>query len=711
MLQSSASRLDSTLLAQSHYSLIRDQASGELPLIDFDRLIAFSGFAPSAGADGIANYLVTRAREIGLTNVTVERLPSTIAPYCSAFRHEPYWEGNRGELWLVKPTLERVADFRVIRTSLGRNSRNASVTAELVDVGTGVTASDYEGCNVEGKLVLACGLPSDVMRLAVWERKALGVVFYRTFQSVDFPDQVGLVQLVPWVGPQGQLPTFAFSLSYRSGKTLRDRLEAGETLVMRAEVKAEVDSGQYPEVQGEIPGSDPSLPVVLLYAHDNSRNTGGANNLTGVGCTLEIARLLTSLITAGALPQPRRTIRFMWGAEHYGIHYHFHEHPDDINNILAMINIDMIGYNQQTSGAVLGLLRSPYSNPSFIDDIVQAFLEKIGESNTHSKRLGNALSLHPPHGFSDPIFAPTGSRAPLHYKVEGFWGPSDHEGAQALGLKAILLNDYPDAFISTQDDSTAAVDPTQMRRGVVLAASAAYFMAGASQNDLPKLLLNAATRAQRRMIDDQILACTHIDAATHHDLNQAYFEALNVIKQGRTREITSLNTLPLLVGLQTFQEQVSPFLKDLDLQQQQNKQRVDAYAESRAAQLHVTLNNELHRHKASESSSLIPVRTSSMRGPVNFFRMEYGRWWLIEKTGDEHFERRIALAQQGDYMTYEALNFANGERTLSEIRDALSAEFAPVSLIDVTQYFRFLEELGVVVLRTPAQAIGASLSG
>jgi hypothetical protein len=62
-------------------------------------------------------------------------------------------------------------------------------------------------------------------------------------------------------------------------------------------------------------------------------------------------------------------------------------------------------------------------------------------------------------------------------------------------------------------------------------------------------------------------------------------------------------------------------------------------------------------------------------------------------------------------MTYEALNFANGERTLSEIRDALSAEFAPVSLIDVTQYFRFLEELGVVVLRTPAQAIGASLSG
>jgi hypothetical protein len=35
---------------------------------------------------------------------------------------------------------------------------------------------------------------------------------------------------------------------------------------------------------------------------------------------------------------------------------------------------------------------------------------------------------------------------------------------------------------------------------------------------------------------------------------------------------------------------------------------------------------------------------------------------------------------------------------LAEIRDALSAEFEPVSLYDVVQYFKFMETLGIVTL-------------
>jgi hypothetical protein len=390
---SSNSHAGSPLLLASHYRAIRDHASGELPLVDFKHLVAFSGFVPSAGADEVANYLATKARTLGLANVSTERFSSSSALYCWAFRHEPYWEGQKGELWLVEPTLDRLADFQAIRTCLARNSRSCSVTAELIDVGSGDDPRDYEGRNVEGKVVLAHGSPSQVMRLAVWERKALGIVSYRIHAATDFPDQIGLIQLVPWIGPEGQTPTFAFSLSYRAGKGLRDRLAANEALKVHAEVEAETRSGQYPEVRAEIPGIDAELPAVLIYAHYNSRNTGGGNNLTGVGCTLEIARLLTHLIEIGALPRPRRTIRFMWGAEHYGIQYHFHENPDDIKNILAMINIDMIGYNQQTAFAVLHLYRSPYSNPSFIDDIMEAFMDQIGKENTISIRNSDDSSM------------------------------------------------------------------------------------------------------------------------------------------------------------------------------------------------------------------------------------------------------------------------------------------------------------------------------
>jgi hypothetical protein len=123
--------------------------------------------------------------------------------------------------------------------------------------------------------------------------------------------------------------------------------------------------------------------------------------------------------------------------------------------------------------------------------------------------------------------------------------------------------------------------------------------------------------------------------------------------------------------------------------------------------MHASLSNEPRGQVTSEDAKLIPIRTNIIRGPVNLFRLEYGRWWLIEKTGDEHFERSIALAQQGNYLSFEALNFVNGERALSDIRDALSAEFAPVSLVDVIQYFRFLEEIGVIVLRSAVLDTGA----
>jgi aminopeptidase YwaD len=683
------------MLPPAQYRSIRDNASGERPLADFKKIIRFSGFSPSAGADEVADYLAAEAKAIGLEHVAIEHYSSDGKSFYWAYRGEPYWEGRKGELWLVAPDRELIADFKAVRSFLARFSRTSSATAELVDVGRGDNPEDYQGRSVEGKIVLVSGAASSAMRLAVWERKALGVVSYRTEFAQDFPDQIGMVQLVPWIGPHGEAPTFAFSISYRAGQALKDRLAAGQKLTVHADVEADNGAGQYPEVRAEIPGTDPAVPAVLVYAHDNSRNTGGANNLTGVGCTLEVARLLHQLIAAGALPQPRRTIRFMWGAEHYGITQHFHEHPDDLEHILAMVNIDMIGYNQQTSRAVFHLFRSPYSNPSFIDDIVQSFVEKVGQENTISIRHFDVTAIDPGEGFFDPIFAPTGSRQQFQYNVERFWGPSDHEDAQALGVRAVLLNDFPDVFLSTQDDSPAAVDPTQMRRGVVLSAAAVYFLSAAASGDTPTLLRNAATKAIKRLVDDEIRASRYLESAKGEDLPQAYHDATNVIKQAVARETTSLDSLSLLLGSQGFREQERPYLVDLSATAQMALRRIDTFAAARAAQLRVASSALRGAARDAGYGHFVPVRTEAVRGPVNFFAPE-GRLWLIEKTGDEHFEKQVPLSQRGIYMTYEALNFADGRRSVAEIRDALSAEFDPVPVSEVAQYFQFMEKLGVV---------------
>jgi len=600
---------------------------------------------------------------------------------------------------MEQPDRELLADYQDFKGYIARFSRSTSVSAELVDVGSGTRPEDYDGRSVDGKIVLATGNPAVVTRLAVWQHKALGIVHYRTENALDNPNLISSLGIAPWEGVRGEKPTFAFSLAYRVGIELRNRIVSGQHIVLRADVGAETGPGAYPEVLATIPGTNPKLSVILVYAHDNSRDTGGANNLTGVGCTLEIARLLSNLISTGKLPRPQRTIRFMWGAEHYGLTYHFYQHSDDISRILAMINVDMIGYsqNQRGAGAVLHLYRSPYSNPSFVDDIVQAFVERVGEENTISIRNANFLSEHQSVGFLDPIFAPTGTHDQLHYNVEPFWGPSDHEDAQTFGIRAILLNDYPDYYLGTQLDSPdAAGDPTQMRRGVVIGATAAYFLASASSADLPALLHNALTKAEVRFADDQSRAFAYIAAAKPEMLSESLYEARNLITQGLQRESVALASLSLLMGNDQLNGAAAPFVASLENQEQQTLDLVEQYAQMRAKALNVPLDQVRTHRVDSEFARSFPVRATSIRGPVNIFRIEYGRWWLIDKTGDEHFDEKLPLAKRGEYAYYEALNLANGRRSVTDIRDVLSAEFEPMPIPEIYQFFKFMEQVGVV---------------
>ena len=690
------------LLSRDAYRLIKENASGELPFADIRNIVRFSAYAPSPGSDQVAEYLAGRANAMRMTNVQIEKYPADGKSYSWAFRTEPSWEGREAELWVVEPDSELLASFASSKTALARQSRDADVTATLVDVGDGTRPQDYDGKNVEGRLVLATGGLPAVTRQAVWERKAAGVVYYRTASAIDYPDLFGSLDFAPWYGPHGENPPFAFSLSYRVGDTLRTRLAAGEKLVLRAHVRADAGAGNYNVVRAEIPGTKPELPAVLVYAHDNSRNTGGANNLTGVGCILEVAHVLTTLIAQGKLPRPVRTIRFMWGPEHYGITEHFRGHPDDVSRIEAMVNVDMIGYSQSRAGAVFHLYRTPWSHPSFMNDVVREFVERIGNENTISIRNAHFLAARPSEGFLDPLFAPTGSREQFHYNIEEFWGPSDHEdaGEGSIGVAAVLLNDFPDVFLGTQDDRPElAGDPTQMRRGVALVASSVYALASASAANAQALVHNSITKAEARLAQDAARAFAMVDAAKPDALNAADQEARNVIHHAYAREVASLTSTKDVVGSAAFQSLAEPVISDWKARQERVLAQIDQAAAGVAGHAGISNFKPVSVSLDKKFAAEIPVRDPQIRGPVNFFRTEYGRWWLIEKTGDEHFEQRVPLSKYGHYMLYEALNLADGKRSVADIRDFISAEYEPVSVQDVDQYFRFLEAVGVVHMK------------
>ncbi len=671
-----ASAQHSSLLSDEALTAIISETSGALALAHGRNLLSYSGFAPSLGSEQTADYIAAKAREFGLEDVRIEEFPSDGQKFFWSFRTEPWWEAKKGELLLLDPRTgearERLASFDVHRIVLGRFSGNASIEAELVDVGSGIRPEDYQGKDLRRKIALASGPAGAVHARAVWEHGASGVVVYRMADHVERPYLIGSAVIEPFLGPRGEPPAFLFSLSYRMGKTLSDRLRAGEALKVRAEVEAETRAGHYSQVHAVLRGTEPELPDVWVQAHTNYRNTGGGNNLTGLGATLDLARSLSTLVSEGRLARPRRSIRFTWGPEHMAIIYYLHQNPAAVSRILAYLNLDMVGDHQVLSESVLRLYRTPSSLPSFLNDVVEEMFDVVGRGNSISIRQGRFLAFE--GGFSLPIVEPSGSNDPFYYYIEPFWGPSDHEdiAEASLGVHAVLLNTWPDPYIGTQEDTLERADATQMKRAEVIAGASAYILATASDDDVPALTQNALAKARARLASEERRAMDVLP----DDGNLA----IEIVHQAYQHEVKAIETLSAFASGEPSK----------------------AYLRERVSELESELPRavaRLEKHGAKAvpaSSSLVPQRTPLVRGPVNFFRPEYGRDWMIAKTGDPGFVDKIRLARRGHYYLYETLNLADGKRNLEEIRAAVGVEYGPAPLEEIEEYFRLLSKTGVV---------------
>ena len=62
-----------------------------------------------------------------------------------------------------------------------------------------------------------------------------------------------------------------------------------------------------------------------------------------------------------------------------------------------------------------------------------------------------------------------------------------------------------------------------------------------------------------------------------------------------------------------------------------------------------------------------------------------------------HYAKHNEIRLGGEYQ-YEALNLVDGRRSVEEIRDALSAIYAPVAVEDVRQYLEALASIEVIQL-------------
>jgi aminopeptidase YwaD len=672
-----------TLLDRAVLGALDDELSGVAAKDHVYRLTQLHRVPASPGFHDAVAYVMERAKAFGLTDVHVETFPGDGTTWFGTLHGNRGWRVEGGALDEVRPQPHRIISYDDVRLAVADNSESADVTTDLVDVGRGTERQDYEGKDVRGKLVLCDATPSACHRIAVEELGAAGLVSYNANQVSawwrDNPD------LIRWghLDARGRKNTFAVMISLRDARALQQRLSRGDRITLHVVVRAKNDDAlPYETLVATIPGTDPAAGDIVFSCHLDHEKPGANDNASGCAANLEIARTLKTLIDAKRIPPPARTIRFIWPSEMTGTIAYLTKYPDIASRIKAAVHLDMVGADPFVTKSVLHVTRSPWSIATITDDVEEVFGRYVIDGAMRAAGEGD---------MSRSIRSAGGSKDAFWADITPYESGSDHwiyqEGAFAI--PSVYLRDHPDIYIHTTGDLPDNIEPTKIKRSAFIAAASGYYLAALpGKPDRGASLLGLSyANAQARLAEDARRAVALAAAG------QAA-EARNVINQGVSREQRRFASLSRFVDLNNGSRSDAQARSVTD----DVKQLQAALAETVKGLLIAVSGNRPLRGIGAPGVNVndprVPVRSPDVKGPL-----PPAGEWITEKAGARASAIAIARLPAGDDLTYEIVNFINGERTVSEIRDAVSAEFEPVDVRVVAEYLDLLVSAGAITYR------------
>jgi len=658
-----------TLLDRSILKALDDEISGVAAKDHVARLTQFHRVPASTGFHDAIEYVMGRAKAIGLADVHVETYPGDGTTWFGTLHGNRGWRVDGGFLEELQPQARRIVSFEDVRLAVADNSESADVTTELVDVGAGSERRDYDGKDVRGKLVLCDATPSACHRIAVEELGAAGLVSYNSNQvSAWWRDNTDLIR---WghLNARGRRNTFAIMISVREARALQQRLAHGERIRLHAVVKARNDDAMpYETLVGDIPGTDLAAGAIVFSCHLDHEKPGANDNASGCAAILEIARVLKTLIDAKRIPPPVRTIRFIWPSEMTGTIAYLTSARQPALNLSAVVHLDMVGGDPFVTKSVLHATRSPWSIATVTDDVLETFTRYVIEGAMRAAGEGD---------MSRAIRAQTGSKDAFWADITPYESGSDHWIYQEGGFRipAIYLRDHPDVYIHTTGDVADNIEPTKIRRSAFIAAASGYYLSRFPDGGQALLTLSYANGLERLAEDARRAA---VRAATDRR------EAAIVIGQGVLREQRRIGSLGIF--LHADQKIAAQFAGDLAETGRRLLARIMPQADAdRFAAAGFLMPADDKR---------VPARNPAVKGPL-----DPGGEWLVEKAGAAAANIAVARAPNSGDVTYEIVNFVDGRRSVSEIRDAVSAEFEPIALKDVAEYFDLLARAGAITFK------------
>jgi len=393
-----------------------------------------------------------------------------------------------------RPLLSRERD----RVALAINSfptPPGGLVAPIVDVGRG-TASDYEGKELKGAVVLGDAALNQLWQDAVKRRGAAGVISTEIAQYIRPRDPSDMSEEQKDVLQWGSVPydatvkAFGFKSSWRAASRIRERMKRGHVRV-RVTVDASFYDGPNRTLIAEIPGRSRANERIVLVAHVQEP---GAND-DGSGCATlyGLARALLSAIVAGELPPPERTLTFMWVDEVRGSQRWISSHPADARRVQYMFAMDMTGEDTAKTGGTF--LIEKQADPSAVWPRPSDPHTEWGGGNVDERSLTGSLlnDLHL------AVCLRRARDANWTVRTNPYEGGSDHTAFATAGIPSLLNWHFTDRYYHTNQDRLDKVSAGEMKNVAIAVATSAWLLSSADDADASAVLGIVASAAARRL--------------------------------------------------------------------------------------------------------------------------------------------------------------------------------------------------------------------
>jgi aminopeptidase YwaD len=608
-----------------------------------------------------------------------------------------------GEFWIVKPEKRLIARLDADAALIASGSQTADISGDLVYLpplqGEDVKAWKTDGPpdELRGKIVLMWSHPYGEIAKLLDAAGIKGVIAFNAMDRYFDPDQAVYSR-----GSYQELENLklGFTVSWREWSELLEDLELGKILTVRCRARIEKYPYKLENVFTWIPGSESEKKGIIFTAHlfEGYTKRGANDNMSGCVTQLEILRALSKLIAEGALPQPRRTIYFLWPNEISGTYEHFVQNPGFAQKLSTNINMDMVGEGLRQNNGLYILTECTDYLPSYLDGLGKTFLNYVWRTNdivylpdSPRGRRGQIFPL--------PMWEKNGSRDAFRFDIQLATGGSDHIcfNNSSIGVPAAAFAVWPDQWYHTDKDTPDKSDPTQFKRAAFIGAAMAWAAANCSDEVLGEMLDAVSSFGYERVGKRELSkAMASISQASVKNLQQAVEEALNLVDFAITREAGAIrSTRDICSGTDQAGRFIESHLQQWSLYGKALEDQLLEYGRFRAQQLNTDVPKEPEPSEIEKKYSIvIPSIHEDVKGKVFYPERTDSYQKFIEKNPDYFKSLRLSRMQQRTIV-----NFIDGKRSVTEIKNSVEAETGDdLDIEKLISYLEFLESIGWINL-------------